>query len=56
MHPWPAASSLRGRGVSIPEEALMQFDWSMVQRRIPGRIAWFVKDCGETHLSGEFTV
>ena len=42
--------------LSIPEEALMQFDWSMVQRRIPGRIAWFVKDCGETHLSGEFTV
>ena len=42
--------------LTIPEEALMQFDWSMVQRRIPGRIEWFVKDCGETHLSGEFTV
>ncbi len=40
----------------IPEEALMQWDWSMVQRRIPGRIEWFLKDCGETHLSGDFTV
>jgi hypothetical protein len=27
----------------------------MVQRRIPGRMEWFVKDCGTTHLSGEFT-
>ena len=42
--------------LTIPEEALMQFDWGMVQRRIPGRIEWFVRDCGETHLSGEFTV
>lgn len=40
----------------IPEEALMQFDWTMTQRRIPGRIEWFVKDCGETHLSGDFTI
>ena len=38
----------------IPAEALMQWDWSMVQRRIPGRIEWFVKDCGQTHLFGEF--
>ena len=42
--------------LTIPEEALMQYDWSMVQRRIPGRIEWFVKDCGERYLSGEFTV
>ena len=42
--------------LSIPEESLMQFDWSMVQRRIPGRIEWFVRDCGESFLSGEFTV
>ena len=40
----------------IPEEALMQFDWTMTQRRIPGRIQWFVKDCGETHLTGDFTI
>lgn len=40
----------------IPEEALMQFDWTMTQRRIPGRIEWFVKDCGETYLTGDFTV
>ena len=40
----------------IPEEALMQFDWTMTQRRIPGRIEWFVKDCGETYLTGDFTI
>ena len=38
----------------IPEEALMQWDWNMTHRRIPGKIEWFVKDCGKTHLSGEF--
>ena len=42
--------------LSIPEEALMQYDWSMVRRRIPGRIEWFVRDCGETFLSGDFTL
>ena len=32
MHPWPAASSLRGRGVSIPEEALReQSPWGPYQ-------------------------
>ena len=40
----------------IPEEALMQFDWSMRQRLVPGRFEWFVRDCGETWLEGEFTV
>ena len=40
----------------IPAEALMQWDWDMRQRIIPGKIQWFLKDCGETHLSGEFTV
>ena len=40
----------------IPEEALMQFDWSMHRCRIPGRVEWFIKDCGDTHLSGEFRV
>ena len=38
----------------IPEEALMQFDWSMRQRLVPGRFEWFVRDCGETVLEGEF--
>ena len=42
--------------LAIPAEALMQWDWSMKQRRIPGRIEWFVKDCGETFLNGDFTV
>ena len=40
----------------IPEEALMQFDWSMRQRLVPGRFEWFVRDCGETVLEGEFTL
>ena len=40
----------------IPEEALMQFDWSMHWRRVPGRIEWFVRDCAETMLEGEFNV
>ena len=34
----------------------MEFDWNMHQRRIPGRIEWFVQDCGQTHLSGDFNV
>ena len=38
----------------IPVEALMQWDCTMTHRRIPGKIEWFVKDCGRTHLSGEF--
>lgn len=39
----------------IPAEALMQWDWSMKLRRISGKIEWFVRDCGETFLSGDFT-
>lgn len=42
--------------LAIPEEALMQYDWNMHRRRIPGRIRWFIKDCGETYLCGAFTV
>ena len=40
----------------IPAEALMQWDWNMQQRLIPGKIEWFLRDCGETFLSGDFTV
>ena len=59
---WAFAKRLLAPGESwqttlpIPEEALMQFDWNMHQRRIPGRIEWFIKDCGQTHLSGDFNV
>ena len=59
---WAFAKRLLAPGESwettlpIPEEALMQFDWNMHQRRIPGRIEWFLKDCGQTHLSGDFNV
>ena len=42
--------------LSIPEEALMQWDLTMRQRLVPGRIEWFVRDCGETMLEGEFTL
>ena len=40
--------------LSIPEEALMQWDLTMRQRLVPGRFEWFVRDCGETMLEGEF--
>ncbi len=59
---WAVAKRLLAPGeiwettLPIPAEALMQWDWSMQQRRIPGKIEWFVKDCGETFLEGTFSV
>ncbi len=40
----------------IPPEALMQWDWEMKQRRIPGNIDWFVGDNAETRLQGNFVI
>ncbi len=40
----------------IPAEALMQWDWDMKQRRIPGKIDWFVGDNAETKLQGSFSI
>ncbi len=49
-----------GEGVEltlpIPAEALMQWDWDMNQRRIPGNIDWFLEDNAETKLQGQFQV
>lgn len=40
--------------IPIPEEALCQWDLEMKQRRIPGRVQWFLWDSGETLLEGEY--
>ncbi len=40
----------------IPAEALMQWDWDMQQRKIPGNIDWFLGDNAETRLQGSFMV
>lgn len=42
--------------ISIPEEGLRQWDLAMVSRRVPGKIQWFLCDCGETYLEGLFQV
>ena len=40
--------------IPIPEESLMQWDQDMVQRLAPGKIAWFLRDSGQTLLEGAF--
>lgn len=42
--------------IPIPRESLMQWDWSMQQRRLPGRIEWFLKDSGEILCEGSFVL
>ncbi len=42
--------------LAIPAEALMQWDWEMHQRRIPGNIDWFLEDNAEIKLQGSFLV
>ena len=42
--------------LDIPDDALMQWDYAMNCRLIPGRIQWFLCDNGETKLEGEFTL
>ncbi len=42
--------------IAIPEESLMQYDSAMRQCTPPGRIEWFLSDCGETKLCGEFVL
>lgn len=42
--------------LSIPREALAQWDSQMQQQVFPGKIQWFLGDCGETYLSGTFTL
>lgn len=42
--------------LSIPEDALMQWDSSMTARCVPGKIEWFVADNGADKLEGTFRV
>ncbi len=42
--------------VPIPKESLMQWDLTMTERLLSGRIQWFLCDNGETKLEGEFTI
>lgn len=42
--------------LSIPRESLCQWDSQMRQRVPPGKIQWFLGDCGETYLSGACTL
>lgn len=42
--------------LSIPRESLCQWDSQMRQRVLPGKIQWLLGDCGETYLSGAFTL
>lgn len=42
--------------ILIPEESLCQWDLSMTWRRVPGKIEWYLWDCGETWLEGSFWV
>lgn len=42
--------------LSISRESLCQWDSQMRQRVLPGKIQWFLGDCGETYLSGACTL
>jgi beta-glucosidase len=40
----------------IPEESLMQWDYAMVHRLVPGKISWFLRDSGKTQTQGAFVL
>lgn len=42
--------------ISIPEESLCQWNLNMELQKVPGKIQWFLRDCGETKLEGSFRV
>lgn len=42
--------------LSISRKSLCQWDSQMRQRVLPGKIQWFLGDCGETYLSGSCTL
>lgn len=42
--------------ISVPEESLCQWDLNMELRKVPGKIEWFLRDCGENQLEGSFQV
>ncbi|MBS5670920.1 MAG: hypothetical protein ACLU9S_18285 [Oscillospiraceae bacterium] len=49
-------SGIQDVTLNIPREALSQCDSQMRQQVLPGKIQWFLGDCGETYLSGIFTL
>lgn len=51
-----APGECREMTIPVPRESLTQFDAAMRRCLPKGRIQWFLKDCGETLLEGEFTV
>ena len=51
-----APGETRTVSLTISREALSQWDSQMRQQVLPGKIQWFLGDCGETYLSGEFTL
>jgi len=42
--------------IPIPEDSLMQFDYAMRQRLLPGKICWYLRDSGKTHAQGAFQI
>ena len=42
--------------IPILEESLMQWDYAMQQKLLPGKIEWFLCDSGKTCLTGEFVL
>lgn len=50
-----AVGEAQAVSIPIPEESRMQWDGAMKLRQVPGRIAWFLCDSGETLLEGEFS-
>ena len=42
--------------LTISQEALTQWDGAMKPVVLPGKIQWFLGDCGKELLTGEFTL
>lgn len=49
-----APGETKSVSIPVPEESLMQWDGSMRLRQVPGKIAWYLCDSGETLLQGEW--
>lgn len=49
-----APEETKSVSIPVPEESLMQWDGSMRLRQVPGKIAWYLCDSGETLLQGEW--
>lgn len=42
--------------LTIPREALCQWNWAMEQELLPGKVEWFLADGGKEWLTGSFRV